>query len=311
MRIAITGASGYLGSKLAAFLGGLDWVESIVALDVRPPQASLPKVSFFRADVLEPFWRLLDSNRVDAAIHLAFVLMPRRDWPAVARINVGGTSNFLAACKVAGVKHVVYLSSFAAYGAHPDNPRLLSEGSQLRPVAGFQYSVFKAETDRLMQKFAVANPGVSVTVFRAPVILGPGSRNAITRALFRNPMLGVRGYDPEQQFLHEDDLAQAVKLALEQGKGGAFNIAGGDTVRYSELAKLSRHRMLWLPEGLLQPLMAATWRLGLQNGGPPQALSFIKYPALLSTEKAHRELGFAPRYTSRQAVQAYVEGRAK
>lgn len=311
MRIAITGVSGYLGTRLAAHLGKLEWVESVVGLDIRPPTASLPRLRFYHTDVLQPFGQVLADNKVDAAIHLAFVLMPHRDWAAARRVNVGGTSNFLAACAQAGVGHIIYLSSYAAYGAHSDNPPLLTESSPLRPVAGFQYSVFKAETDSLAQESTAIHSTVAVTIFRAPVILGPHCQNAVTRALFRNPMLGVKGFDPEQQFLHEDDLVEAIRLALEQRRGGIFNIAGSGTVRYSELAKLSGSRMLWLPQGLLQPLMAITWRLRLQSGGPPQALSFIKYPALMSVEKVRQELGFAARHASRQAVQAYTETQAK
>ena len=75
------------------------------------------------------------------------------DRLAAHRVNVGGTSNLLDASAEAGVRRIVYLSSTSVYGAHADNPPMLTESSPARPVRGFQYSEDKAEAERQASLF--------------------------------------------------------------------------------------------------------------------------------------------------------------
>ena len=140
-RVVVTGASGYVGAALVRRLQSESWVESIVALDVRPPRTDLgPKTHFVRHDVSLPFDGVLEEHRPDTVVHLAFVLNPGRNGAAARRVNVDGTANLLDECARIGVRKVVYLSSTTVYGAHPDNPPMLTEESPPRPAVGFQYS---------------------------------------------------------------------------------------------------------------------------------------------------------------------------
>ena len=55
-RIAVTGASGYVGTVLIGHLVEREDVDSILAIDMREPRQDLgSKVSFVRQDVSEPF----------------------------------------------------------------------------------------------------------------------------------------------------------------------------------------------------------------------------------------------------------------
>jgi hypothetical protein len=55
--------------------------------------------------------------------------------------------------------------------------------------------------------------------------------------------------------------------------------------------------------------MGFSWALRLQNESPASGLEFIKYPPIISTEKVNREVGFQFRYSSGEAVAAFVSAR--
>jgi UDP-glucose 4-epimerase len=125
--------------------------------------------------------------------------------------------------------------------------------------------------------------------------------------MFKPPiMIGVSGYDPMMQFVHEDDLVELIATFLIQKEAGIFNVAGDEEIRYSDVARLSGKRMLKLPERLLHLLMGFSWALHLQNESPTSGLEFIKYPPIVSTEKLKNSMGFQFRYSSREALLSFL-----
>src|SRR5919199_6325665 len=105
MRYVITGGSGYIGSRLIERLVERDDVERGVIADIRPPRSFRPKVEFAKLDVRDAAGvrALLERERPDALVHLAFVLNPMRDEYAMYDIDVGGTHNVLGAASATGV----------------------------------------------------------------------------------------------------------------------------------------------------------------------------------------------------------------
>lgn len=304
-RLAITGVSGYVGSRLLSKLAEAEWLEEAIGIDVRPPQHPQPWLKFYQRDISKPMDGILAENRVDAAVHLAFVLRPTHNRALARQSDIGGTSSFLEACRRARVTHILYLSSHTVYGAHPDSDGPLKEDSSLRPMADFQYSADKAETETMVRQFAAANPDCCVTILRSCPVLGPNGAGSVATAMFKPVMLRVTGYDPPMQFVHEDDLTNLMLTLLKQGKGGIFNVAGDGEIRYSHIARMIGKRMITLPEVMLRPLMGLSWTLRLQRESPASGLEFIKYPPLVSTEKVQAETGFRFRYSSQDVIAAY------
>ena len=308
-RIGVTGAAGYIAGRLIERLAGLESVERVLATDIRPSSVSQsPKVEFLRQDVGDPFPDLFVGRELDAVVHLAYILNPGHNRRKARRVNVQGTVNLLEACVRAGVGHILYLSSTSVYGAHPDNPEFLSEDAPLRPLKGFQYSEDKAEAEGLLEGFAARYPAVTVTVLRACPVLGPHADNFISRAFSRPILVAVNGYDPPMQFLHEDDLVENVLRCVTERQAGTYNLAGDGTVHWSEMAGLLGRRVLSMPAPLLYALTALGWHLRLQSESPACGINFIRYRWTADTGKAQRELGATFRYTSRQALEAFVLG---
>ena len=259
-RILVTGACGYLAGRIIGRLENIPGVDYILAVDIRPPlkEFSSNKIEFHTLDVREPFPDILREHRIESVIHLAYVMNPGHDRRAAWRVNVQGTANLLDACSNSGVQQICYLSSTSVYGAHPDNPEFLTEDSPVRPIRGFQYSEDKAEVETLLTEYAGSHPEVAVTVLRVCPVLGPNADNFIAAAFSKPFLVAVRGYDPPMQFIHEDDLVDNFLSCLKAKPSGTFNLAGGGTIRWSEMARIFGRRLLNLPA----PVRSYGHRLG-------------------------------------------------
>ena len=308
-RIAVTGVSGYIGTLLARRLSAHPDVDAIIGVDSRTPRDPPPKLRFYMQDVTGPMDDLFAAERVDAAVHLAFVVRPRREEWDTRRINVEGTRNLLHACLQAGVRQIVYFSSAAAYGAHPDNPVPLTEEHPLRPNPGFQYAVDKAATDEMMQEYARARHEARVTILRGCPVIGPGGLRAMGAKIFQPVMIKLAGHDPAVQFIHEDDVGDILTSVLERPVPGVYNIAGNGYLRYTDLARLAGRPMIALPKRAVSAAMSAGWRLRLQGQSPPAGLDFIAYPWVVDNGKLKAATGYRYRYTGREAVLAYLQSR--
>ena len=306
--VAITGVSGYVGRLLLRRLEQDPAVEEVVGIDVQePPRDIARKLVFYRRDINDPLGPLFSQHRVEAAVHLVYILRPVRARRWASHINIDGTRNFLAACHEAGVRRLLYPSSTSVYGAWPDNPIPLTEEHPTRPRPGFQYSWEKKLTEALFLDYGREHPTARVTVARGAPALGPEPGNWIGRSLVEGARFSIRGYDPPLQFVHDEDLAAALHTLLAAGRPGIFNVGGEGTVRYSDIARQAGRRRIALPARLVYPLTGLSWKLGLQRASPPEGLDYIRYPWVASSDKLKQHTGFAFRYTSQEALRAYIE----
>ena len=306
-RIAVTGASGYVGSLLIRRLAGCEAVGGILAIDVRDPSSPFGEcVSFVRQDVSQPFPRLFAEHSIDTVVHLAYELRQGRDREANRRVNVDGTTHTLDACRRAGVRRLVYLSSTSVYGAHPDNPEALSEEMPARPIAGFQYSEDKLQSEKLIARFASESHGVTACILRCCPVMGANADNFIARAFGKPFLVAVSGANPPMQLIHEDDLGRCLETAVLGDAEGLYNVAGSGSISWGEMASARGRRVFSAPAWLLYPATQFTWDLRLQSDSPALGLDFVRHRWLADAGKIEREVGFRPRFSSRDAWEAHV-----
>ncbi len=307
LRVAVTGASGYVGGKLVRSLISDGNVEFVLATDIRRPDFhDSDRVNFVPHDIGDPFPDLFAKRRIDSVVHLAYMLNPGRRRDVSRRVNVTGTENVIEACAAADVRHILYLSSTSVYGAHPDNPDFLTEDHPARPIPGFLYSEDKLESESRLADFAARNPSVAVTVLRACPVLGPNSSSFIADAFRKSLLPSIAGADPDMQFLHEDDLTAVLAACLERRPSGVFNVAGNGTIRWSQMAAKMGARTLTLPYFAWAGLISIGWHLRIQNDSPSCGLNFIRHRWTADTRKLSEETGFRPNYTSAQTWDAFV-----
>jgi UDP-glucose 4-epimerase len=308
IRIAVTGSSGYVGSNLIRRIASADWVEAILAVDIRPPSQPYPaNVSHVTHDVRASLDSLFTEFAPDAVVHLAFVLEPGRDRSTIRDVDLNGTANALSATVASGARHFLYFSSTTIYGPHPDNPEWLTEDSPPRPLTGFQYAVDKLDAEQLISKFSASHPEVSVGVLRGCPVMGPTADNFVSRAFAKRVLVGVWGYDPPMQLLHEDDLMDVLEMSLRERVSGTYNIAGEGLLHWREMAGLLGRSVVSLPAPLLYTIAEASWALRLQSEAPAAGLAFIQHRWTASTEKIKADLNVRFAHTSTDAWVAYAE----
>ena len=196
--IAVTGASGLVGTRLLSVLAGEPSVTRLVGLDVAEPERRARGLEFHRADVAHSELKPLLEG-IDVLVHLATVVDPIPDERLMARVNVEGTRRVLDAAAAVGVNKVVRVSSAAVYGAWPNNPVPLTEDAPLRPNSAFSPAVQGAEVERLLAEWRDEHPGSIVTTLRTAPVLGPGAERLGSRLLLGRPPLRVRGAAPRSK----------------------------------------------------------------------------------------------------------------
>ncbi|MHB8631740.1 MAG: NAD(P)H-binding protein, partial [Candidatus Limnocylindria bacterium] len=217
MRIAITGANGFVGRAVIAVLLGDEAPADIRAIVRDPARAALelPAVGLDvrRADVTAPASLSGAFDGVDAVVHTVAIPTERHD--AFERVNALGTRAVLREAERAGVGKVVHLS---AIGASPESP----------------YPFLRSKGQGQAAVDASPLPHV---VLRPSILFGPGDdffpRLRFSLAFPIVPLPG--GGSARFQPLHVDDLALAVRAALRGPVTGTFEVGGPVPVTYRQM----------------------------------------------------------------------------
>ncbi len=271
-RVHVTGAEGNLGSRVMALLD----VNSTVVPGT--------------------------ATACDVVVHLG---AGDHDLRARRRESVTeGAAAMLHDATVGGACHVVLVSSAMVYGAYANNPVPLTEDAVLRPDVDFIYARQLATVEAMADRWRGEVPGRTVTVLRPALAMAGDGTSSLARALAAG--LGQRfgEEDPPAQFLHLDDLASAVALAVDQRLDGVFNVAPDGWVAGERVRALTgsgpRFR---LPDRVEEVLSAIRWRF--QRGPiPPGLRSYTRAPWLVANDRL-KSHGWRPTVTNEQT---YVEG---
>ena len=304
MKYVLTGGSGYIGSRLTELLVGRDETERVVNLDVRPPDVPWPKTDYVRGDVRDraAMRELLERERPDALLHLAFLLDPIHDEARMYDIDVNGTQAVLEAASHAGTEQVLVTSSASAYGAFPDNPVPIAEDHPVRGQPDFSYARHKAEADRVCQLWAAEHPDRVMTIVRPTIVFGPNVDNFLSHGFTESPFMPVMdGVEADLQLVHEDDVVTAITGLLEANQGGAFNVAADGLIKTREAAELIGTKVREMKFRTVYRMYALAWRLHAPGvEAPAGSLHFIRHPWVVSNDKLKAATGWEPSYDTRE-----------
>jgi UDP-glucose 4-epimerase len=236
------------------------------------------------------------TERPDAVVHLAFVRHFRSDPQVRHEVNVLGTKRVLEYAIAHGVKRIVVVSSSYVYGALPDNPYYMNEDFPLNVSRTYPEVRDLAEVDTLATGFLWRHPEVATAVLRPVNTLGYYVHSAIGRYLSRRYIPTILGYNPMMQFIHEEDVAEAVALALQTGAHGVFNVAGPGAVPLKVAIRETGGVAVPVPEPVAWSVFGRLFRWGLYHT-PPGAMDFLKYPCTVDGRPFARATGFQPLFT--------------
>lgn len=286
MEILITGASGFLGTRITE-----------IALErghrarvfVRRPESAPHGVEHgmvFTGDMTKPASMPPAVKEVDAIIHCAATTSegaPNLDLSR--RVNVEGTRSLIAAAREHGRPRWLQISSMSA---HPGSTSV--------------YGRTKYETDQV-----VRSSDLPWTLLRPGLIYGSGNRGLVAKtvALMRKlPVIPVVGSGRRMiRPVHVDDVARAALecLTAPQTIGKSYMLGGADELEFNEFL-----RMLGAAHGLRKPLlhlpiplaMLIAKTLALVTSKPPiteDNVRGVKEAVPLEIEDAVRDFGFTSR----------------
>src|SRR5215208_5961751 len=314
MRYLITGGSGYIGTRLVDVLARREDTEKIVIADVAPPKGGYrPKTEYERVDVRDrgAVHSALTRANPDVLVHLAFILNPSHDEAFMYEVDVNGTHNVLEAAAEVGIGQVLITTSAVAYGAFPDNPDPIAEDHPVRGVARFSYARDKTESDRIVQLWALQHPDTITTIVRPCIVFGPNVDNYLVRLWSKQPFTVDAGnLDGTIQFVHEDDVVEAITQLLLGRHAGQFNLSPEGLMTLRECAERLDTPTRKMPVRLYRAIARVMWRLRLSEA-PPGQIDFALYPWMLSNEKIKATLGWTAKHTSRETFEITMRAHGR
>lgn len=294
MKIAVTGADGFVGRHLCALLRerGDQPLELLgPRREGHPAGASGVPVDVTDAAAVAS---ALSDSSLDAVIHLAgFSSVGKsHEAPGAAfAVNAVGTVNVLRAVRG---KRVLVIGSGEMYGAVAPGARA-AEDHPLRPLSPYAASKVAAEVAALQFHRSYAADVVCVRPFNH---LGVGQDPAFVVPTFAaqiaqikrgraEPLVRVGNLEPVRDFSHVRDVVEAYRLLVERGRSGeAYNVCSG----------LGQNIRALLDE------MIALAGVQAQVEVDPARVRPVELPSLVGDPSKLMALGWQPHRTAKDAL---------
>lgn len=230
MKIAVTGASGFVGRAVCA--------EVLHNGHIAIPLVRRP-AGFANEVVIGDISReTLPQVDADAVIHLAARAHVMSDDPATAEqaymeANVEGTRRAIDMAKAAGARRFVFVSSIKALGERTQIGKPLTE--QDTPAPEDAYGRSKLAAERLAQDMT-SRAGIELAIVRPPLVYGPGVKGNFA-ALIRLSCLGIPL--PIGNIKNQRSMISRANLANLLVHVAVHRAAAGRTVLASDLHDVS------------------------------------------------------------------------
>lgn len=304
--ILVTGGTGRIGRHLVAVLAKKEKVRVMLRSSEEIPWK---KVDVTEGDLLDKQSLRKAVQGCDTVYHLAAIVDYLAPKELMWNVNVEGTRNLVEAAHEAGVKKLVYLSSTAVYGKKHKNPA--DENTTLNP-SNF-YGLTKAKAEMAV----ISHCG---TVIRSVNVFGKGFEegyHTVFSMLKKGKMPLIGSGNNRIQYIHIQDLIQAL-LAARNAKGGdVFLVAGKEIKTQAELLQTcckflkcktpKKHVPTWLMKMLVRVSALTNKLKGKSPKMIPEYIEKLAADRTFDTSKARAELGFQPKKTYEEGIAEMVE----
>jgi dTDP-glucose 4,6-dehydratase len=305
----LTGGAGFIGSALALRIVQARPEVRLVVLDAltyaghRENLEGLtegPTYRFVRGDICdaELLTRLFSEERITHVLHLAAESHVDRSIVGAApfvRTNVLGTQALLDAARLAKVERFLHVSTDEVYGSLTPTAAPFTEETPLDPTS--PYSASKAASD-LLALAAAKTHGLPVVVTRCSNNYGPRQLpEKLIPLMTLNALEGKKlpVYGDGQQvrdWIHVDDHARGLLLALDKGQLGRVYNLGGECEKPN----------LWIVERVLEATNRGRELIEYVTDRPAHDRRYA-----MNIARARSELGFEPEVPFEQGLRETVE----
>ena len=298
-RALVTGASGFLGSRLSAELIERGWDVTGTRRERSNTSRAPPELEWEVVDVLDAdrVERVISDGDYEYVFHLAGIGLMDADERTVRRVNADGAENVFEASLDAGVERVVFTST-AGTRRHPSRPA--TEDDIAPPLGAYQES--KALAEELAGTYG--DRGLDVVTVHPTSVFGPGDETFTARLLklALDPKMVVN-LPGGASFVSVGDVVDGIVAAAERGTAGENYLLGGENLTYDEAVGIiarhgdGRRPLIEIPAAAIRAAgpVAAVVNAVLGTRMFPvntQMAKLATQPLFYDSSKAERELGY-------------------
>ena len=310
MKLLVTGAAGFIGSRLVDRLVA-DGHDVVAMIRREHPTRPLRDrgATVITGDVRDADAVARAVRGAEVVYHLARAKGHGQSPAAeVESTNAGGTDSVAKASAMAGARMLVHCSSVAVYGSrHPGQP--INEDERLHPDSPYARS--KAAAEDLAR--AHAREGFAVVIARITAVLGPECRSwvPLMRSIGRRRLPIIGAGDNWHHPGDVDDIVDGLVLCGTRGShSSVYNLAGPEPVRLRELMLHIAAELGAEPPRSI-PAAPVDWYLRLNGALEPftgrdlpsiAGARFLTSDRRLDLTRANREVGYQPQIGVREAV---------
>jgi nucleoside-diphosphate-sugar epimerase len=308
MKILITGATGYIGYKLAMEAARRNYTVHILVRDLHSPLLPVhPNILKFKGDVTDRSSVLAAMQGCAKVMHAAAIAkLSAKDNSIFYAVNVEGTRNMLDAALVLGVKKFVFTSSGAVIG--PSGKYPMSENDPRIVAFENDYEISKHWAEELVKEYC--RKGLFAITVAAPRVYGPGHdcNGNTMKVLLKNILTMRLAFVPAcdnvvANYAFVDDVVNGHFLAMEKGLGGEKYILGGENLSYRSFFQTIKQkagkkiRLIYISKFLIKfwsflyVCFCAITRK--ETHLSPKVIDRLARNRALSSDKAIRQLGYS------------------
>ncbi|BCM25276.1 UDP-glucose 4-epimerase [Methyloradius palustris] len=309
MRFLVTGANGFVGSRLIRRLVADGYnVKAIVRSD--QPIASHANKIIVPCVNAETDWSVY-LHDIEIIVHLAARVhvmneLSNDSLTAFQEVNLHATVNLAVQAAKAGVRRFVYISSIKVNGEYTHSHPFTELDA---PNPKDPYGISKWQTEQALRAVSIRT-GMQIVIVRPPLIYGIGVKANflnLMKLIDRRVPLPFGSINNKRSMLYVENLVDAlVQCAIhEKAAGETYLLSDGYDVSTPELCRLiamSFGRSVWM---INFNLLIMYWLSKLL--GKSAAIERLTQSLQIDSRKIRRDLGWSPPYTIEQGLAETVD----
>lgn len=308
MKILITGATGYLGHRLALTLAERN--NEVHILVRNPDSGNIPQhknIEVFAGDITQKQSITSAISECSQVYHTAALVKAfDKDATLFYKVNVEGTRNLLESALETGVEKFVFTSSCSVIG--PTLKAAMCENDKRISPLDNDYDATKYMAEKLVKEFG--KKGLHTLIVSPSKVFGPSGFDAksisvntvISRFIKGEPTFIPKPGKLIANYCFIEDVVEGHILAMSKGNVGENYILGGENVSFSEffqtIGTLSekKSKLIEIPKIIMKTVAFIQWiQFKATNKEPlitENGIKQIYCNKIFSSEKAISNLGY-------------------
>jgi len=307
MNILVTGATGFLGSRIVQAIVLKEEVTKIVATGRKfnsyNPSISSPKVEYLLGDLTSDFFvKSLFKTAIDVVINCASLSSPWGTYDAFYKANCDTQNHLIEAAKAFKIKRFIYISSPSIYFDFK-NTINVNEVSPLPKKLVNNYAVTKVEAEKMIKE-----SGLEYVILRPRALIGAGDTVIMPRMIrsYQENRLKIIGSGKNEVDLTSvSNFVDVTWLAINTDKANCntdYNITNGEPVKLWESINYMLEKMEMKSKYITKKTEPILTRY---------SVGILANSVWFDISKAKNKLGYIPKQSTQEAMDEFLAWHLK